>query len=255
MFWSLISRGRCGFVANDTGWFYPVLLVAFSFAIPWSVSLYFVFAYRPPSPRSSTRPSAVAAAGARPNAGVAACKWMFASYTVLVTPGLVSSFVRLYGPATETDDNPWTATTADTAADALDGYLTRLPVLFDTLVPLALVYHHKAFRKKCRELYMHGSRNSVSDDDRGRSRGRRGDERLADDAPVLFLERSGVIGVRYPCGHGHGGFVARPCDHHVPTADHRDKAVRFSRNVHGGGNDGDDAVISGGQPMTRESRL
>lgn len=243
-------------MANGTGWFYPVLLVAFSFAIPWSVSLYFASVYRPPpsTSTSSTRPSAVVAAGARPNAGAAACKWMFASYTVLVTPGLVSSFVRLYGPTTEADDNPWTVTTDDTATDALDGYLARLPVLFDAFVPLALVYHHKAFRKKCRELYMHGSRNSVSDDGRGRSSGRRGDERLADDAPVLFLERSGVIGVRYPCGHGHGGFVARPCDHHVPAADHRDKAVRFSRNVHDGDDD-DDAATSDGQPMSRESRL
>lgn len=254
MLWSFISRGRCGFVANGSGWFYPALLVAFSFGIPWSVSLYFASAYRPPPPPT---PSARPPAAARPNAGAAACKWMFASYTVLVTPGLVSSFVRLYGPATTADDNPWTtAATADTAADALDGYLARLPVLFDAFVPLALVYHHKAFRKKCRELYMHGSRNSVSDDGRRRGRGRRGDERLADDAPVLFLERSGVIGVRYPCGHGHGGFVARQCDHHVPAADTRNKAVRFSRYVHDGGGGGDDdTAVSDGQPISRESRL
>lgn len=181
---------------------------------------------------------------------------MFASYTVLVTPALVSSFVRGLSddPTVRQRDDPWAGDRAaadpqHAAADVLDGCLSRLPVVFDALVPLVLVYHHKAFRKKCRELYMHGFRNAVSDGGgRGTSvaAGRPKPSRsgaselcLTDDTPVLFLqERSGAIGVRCPSDHG---FLTRTCD--LPPQQRHDvrpmarKAVRFfssrrgSRNV------------------------
>ncbi|VVC28313.1 Hypothetical protein CINCED_3A018719 [Cinara cedri] len=224
------SRGRCGFVSNTTGWFYPSLLIVFSFMIPWSISFYFVLVSLLKPVNVSLQQTPVAAKAVKNRTDPAPSKLIFASYTVLVTPGLVSSCIYLYG---NPRDNPWAEN--EVPEDLLDGYLSKLPILFDVFVPLILIYHHKAFRKKCRDLYLHGFRNSVSD---GRQISlerlkwsRNAVDRLTDDAPVLFVEQSaGTINVRLP---SEDGFVVKVCDlNHEETGStgsNRKKAVRFSR--------------------------
>jgi hypothetical protein len=154
-------------------------------------------------------------------------KLIFASYTILVTPSLISSYVYLYN---NPDVNPWAENEAP--EDILDGYLSKLPILFDVFVPLVLIYYHKVFRKKCRELYLHGFRNSVSDDRQisiERLRRSKKNERLADDAPVLFLEQSGMISVRFP---SEGGFMIKVCDlSQKEDNSNGKKEVRFSKRV------------------------
>lgn len=202
-----IHRGRCGFIANTTGWFYPSLLIVFSFMIPWSISFYFVFLARPPAtPKSTNVP--LTSARTKSRLDPVPAKLIFTSYTVLVTPSFISSCVYLYG---NRNDSPWTEN--ETPGDIFDGYLSKLPIVFDVFVPLVLIYYHKVFRKKCRELYLHGFRNSVSDGrqisiERLRRRSRK-NEYVTDDAPVLFLEQSGAINVRYP---SEDGFLIKVCD-------------------------------------------
>lgn len=235
------------------------MLAVFSFAIPWSVSFYFVLVRQSPRPSTGT---AAPGPGAAPNVlpspshrgrlHAPSCRWIFASYTMLVTPGLVLSFVRgLCTAAGPSAAGPWAADIDTQADDALDGYLSRLPILFDALVPLALVYHHKAFRKKCRELYMHGFRNAVSD---GRlKRSKRNVEFLADDTPVLYLERSGAVSVRHASEHG---FATRPCDlQHDRDPSNGKKAVRFSRKVSKATASGESGVYSSEGPENQESCL
>lgn len=251
---------------NTTGWFYPTVLAVFSFAIPWSISLYFVLVHQPRPPSTGTTApgprvalNVLLSPNHRGRLHAPSCKWIFTSYTILVTPGLVSSFVRgLYTAAGPSVAVPWAADIDAQADDALDGYLSRLPILFDAFVPLALVYHHKAFRKKCRELYMHGFRNAVSDGLRTSADGRlkqskRNVEFLADDTPVLYLERSGAVSVRYPSEHG---FVTRPCDlQHVRDPSDGKKAVRFSRKVSKATESGESGVYSSEGPKNQESCL
>lgn len=227
------SRGRCGFVSNATGWIYPSLLIVFSLIIPWSISFYFVLVSLLKSANSTLQQtSATTTKTVKYQFDPTTSKLIFASYTILVTPGLVSSYVHLYGYPR---DNPWAKN--EVLEDLLDGYLSKLPILFDVFMPLILIYHHKAFRKKCRDLYLHGFRNSVSDGSQvsiKRLTGSRKDEDcLADDAPVLFIEQSaGTINVRMP---NEDGFVVKVCDLNQETSGstnlNRKKAVRFSRKT------------------------
>lgn len=194
--------------------------------IPWSISFYFVFVSRP----STTTESAdviVTPIQTKSQINLVPSKLIFASYTILVTPSLISSYVYLYN---NPDVNPWAENEAP--EDILDGYLSKLPILFDVFVPLVLIYYHKVFRKKCRELYLHGFRNSVSDDRQisiERLRRSKKNERLADDAPVLFLEQSGMISVRFP---SEDGFIIKVCDlSQKEDNSNGKKEVRFSKRV------------------------
>ncbi|XP_022167007.1 uncharacterized protein LOC111031399 [Myzus persicae] len=243
------SRGRCGFIANTTGWFYPSLLIVFSFMIPWSISFYFIFVSRPSTTTKSTN-AIVTPTQTRSQIHLVPSKLIFASYTILVTPSLISSSVYLYS---DPNVNPWAENEAP--EDILDGYLSKMPILFDVFVPLVLIYYHKVFRKKCRELYLHGFRNSVSD---GRqisierlSRSRK-NERLADDAPVLFLERSGMINVRFPSEEG---FMMKVCDLNQKEDSNSNgrKEVRFSRKVSKAPNE--NVLYSTKEPSDEESSL
>ncbi|CAH1710390.1 unnamed protein product [Aphis gossypii] len=220
------SRGRCGFIANTTGWFYPSLLIVFSFMIPWSISFYFVFVSRSSTTTESSN-VIVTPSQTKSQIDLVPSKLIFGSYTILVTPSLISSYVYLYN---NPNVNPWAENEAP--EDILDGYLSKLPILFDVFVPLILIYYHKVFRKKCRELYLHGFRNSVSDGRQisiERLRRSRKNERLADDAPVLFLEQSGTISVRFPC---EDGFMIKICDlSQKENNSNGKKEVRFSRKV------------------------
>jgi len=197
--------------------------------IPWSISFYFVFVSRPSTTTTkSTNVIVIPITQTKSQIDLVPSKLIFASYTILVTPSLISSSVYLYS---NPNVNPWAENEAP--EDILDGYLSKMPILFDVFAPLVLIYYHKVFRKKCRELYLHGFRNSVSD---GRqisierlSRFRK-NERLADDAPVLFLERSGMISVRFP---SEDGFVMKVCDlnQNEDNSSNGRKEVRFSRKV------------------------
>lgn len=203
--------------------------------IPWSISFYFVLVSLV---KPAGVPSAVPATMVtKHRTDPAPSKLIFASYTVFVTPGLVSSYVYLYG---NVRDNPWAEN--EVPEDPLDGYLSKLPILFDVFVPLILIYHHKAFRKKCRDLYLHGFRNSVSDGrqipiDRLSGPRSNTEDRLADDAPVLFVEQSaGTINVRLP---SENGFVVKVCDLNDRDAIgsaglNRKRVVRFSRKTNRG---------------------
>jgi len=194
--------------------------------IPWSISLYFVFVSRPSTITKSAN-VILTSAQTKNQIDLVPSKLIFASYTILVTPSLISSCVYLYS---NPNFNPWAENEAP--EDILDGYLSKLPILFDVFVPLVLIYYHKVFRKKCRELYLHGFRNSVSDGRQisiERLRRSRNNERLADDAPVLFLEQSGMIYVRPP---SEDGFMMKVCDLNQKenSSDGR-KEVRFSRKM------------------------
>lgn len=198
--------------------------------IPWSISFYFVLVSFLKPVGVPLQQASVAANVVKNRTDPAPSKLIFASYTILVTPCLVSSCVYLYG---KFRDNPWAEN--QVPEDYLDGYLSKLPILFDVFVPFILIYHHKAFRKKCRDLYLHGFRNSVSD---GRQIfierlkwSRDKEDFLADDAPVLFVEQSaGTINIRLP---SEDGFVVKVCDINQEetgsTSSNRKKAVRFSR--------------------------
>lgn len=194
--------------------------------IPWSISFYFVFVSRPSTTTESSN-VIVTPSQTKSQIDLVPSKLIFGSYTILVTPSLISSYVYLYN---NPNVNPWAENEAP--EDILDGYLSKLPILFDVFVPLILIYYHKVFRKKCRELYLHGFRNSVSDGRQisiERLRRSRKNERLADDAPVLFLEQSGTISVRFPC---EDGFMIKICD--LSQKDNNSngkKEVRFSRKV------------------------
>lgn len=223
--------------------------------IPWSISFYFVFVSRTSTstPKSANvllhrSSSSSIARRAYGQIDLVSSKMIFASYTVLVTPSLISSCVYLYR---NPKDNPWAENEA--VEDPLDGYLSKLPITFDLFVPLILIYYHKVFRKKCRDLYLHGFRNSVSDDRQisiGRSKK---NERLSDDAPVLFLESSGMINVRYP---SEGGFLIKECDtsRDQPNDSNGKKAVRFSRRVSKAPNESNVSGTKTG-PKNEESRL
>jgi len=194
--------------------------------IPWSVSLYFLFVSRPSAALKSANilPTPVQT---RKQIDLVPAKLILTSYTVLVTPSFISSCVYLY---TNPNDNPWAEN--EVAEDVLDGYLSKLPIVFDVFVPLILIYYHKVFRKKCRELYLHGFRNSVSDGrqisiERLKRTGK--NECLADDSPVLFLEQSGTINVRFP---SEGGFLVKVCDlNQEEVNSNGGKVVRFSRKL------------------------
>lgn len=194
--------------------------------IPWSISFYFVFVSRP---STTARPGNILLTSAqrKKQIDLVPSKLIFTSFTVLVTPSFVSSCVYIYSNST---DNIWTVNEA--AEDMLDGYLSKLPIVFDLIVPLIVIYYHKVFRKKCRELYLHGFRNSVSDGRQisiERLKRSKINECLADDAPVLFLEQSGVINVRVP---SEGGFLTKVCDlEQEENSLNGKKAVRFSRRV------------------------
>ncbi|XP_025422873.1 uncharacterized protein LOC112692416 [Sipha flava] len=242
------SRSRCGFITNTTGWFYPTLLIVFSFMIPWSISFYFVFVSRP----STTLKSAnilLTSAQRKKQIDLVPCKLIFMSFTILVTPSFISSCVYIYSKPNE---NVWTENEA--AEDMLDGYLSKLPILFDLIVPLIVIYYHKVFRKKCRELYLHGFRNSVSDGRQisiERLKRSKVNECLADDAPVLFLEQSGVINVRVP---SEGGFLIKVCDLNQEENNiNGKKAVRFSKRVNTVPNES--GVYSTKEPKDEETSL
>ncbi|XP_050420720.1 uncharacterized protein LOC126833428 [Adelges cooleyi] len=242
-------RGRCGFTGNSTGWFYPTLLIAFGLVIPWSVSFYLVFVSRP-STATTRAARGLLASGDNPRPVaelMPPCKRILAAYTALVMPGYIWSCTHLYrddpeGIFRSGGNAHWEYT--------LDGYLCRLSVVFDVLVPFVLINYHKVFRKKCRDLYLHGFRNSVSDDSsvlrKALSAGRRhGEDRLTDDAPVLFLEDSGVISVRTS---NEDGFTIKACDldEDGNTMDGKSN-VRFSRRV--------SAIHRPEQPKNEESRF
>jgi hypothetical protein len=171
------------------------------------------------------------------------------SFTILVTPSFISSCVYIYSKPNE---NVWTENEA--AEDMLDGYLSKLPILFDLIVPLIVIYYHKVFRKKCRELYLHGFRNSVSDGRQisiERLKRSKVNECLADDAPVLFLEQSGVINVRVP---SEGGFLIKVCDLNQEENNiNGKKAVRFSKRVNTVPNE--NGVYSTKEPKDEETSL
>ncbi|XP_008180184.2 uncharacterized protein LOC100571075 [Acyrthosiphon pisum] len=243
------SRGRCGFIANTTGWFYPSLLIVFSFMIPWSISFYFVFVSRPSTTTNSAN-VLVTPTQTKSQIDLVPSKLIFASYTILVTPSLISSSVYLYS---NPNINPWAENEAP--EDILDGFLSKLPILFDVFVPLVLIYYHKVFRKKCRELYLHGFRNSVSDGRQisiERLRRSRKNECLADDAPVLFLERSGLINVRFP---SEDGFMMKVCDLNQKEDNNSNgrKEVRFSIKVSKAPNES--GIYSTKEPRDEESSL
>ncbi|XP_050547602.1 uncharacterized protein LOC126909228 [Daktulosphaira vitifoliae] len=201
--------GRCGFTANSTEWFYPTLLITFSLMIPWSISFYFVFISRPSSATiRATRGLLNSSDLIRSQPEDLPSKWIFSLYTVFVTPGYLSSCSFLYKTQ---DENIWIENKKYDSI--LDGYLSKLPIIFDLIVPLVLIYYHKAFRKKCRDLYLHGFRNSVSDGSqmmKKRISNRRiKEDKLINDSPVLFLENSGIISLRIPKDNG---FIITACD-------------------------------------------
>lgn len=195
--------------------------------IPWSISFYFVFVSRP---SIAPKPADILLTSVQTKTQIhhVPCKLILTSYTVLVTPSFISSCVYYY---TNPKYNPWAEN--EVAEDFLDGYLSKLPIVFDVFVPLILIYYHKVFRKKCRELYLHGFRNSVSD---GRQisierlrRTKKKNERLPDDSPVLFLEQSGTIYVRFP---SEDGFLIKACDLNQDEMNlNGGKMVRFSRKL------------------------
>lgn len=223
--------------------------------IPWSISFYFIFVSRSSTstPKSANvllhrLSSSISARRTYGQIDLVSSKMILASYTVLVTPSLISSYVYLYR---NPKDNPWAENEA--AEDPLDGYLSKLPITFDLFVPLILIYYHKVFRKKCRELYLHGFRNSVSDDRQISISHSKNNEHLSDDAPVLFLESSGVINVRYP---SEDGFLIKECDtsHEQPNDSNGKKVVRFSRRVSKVPNENSEYSTKN-EPKDEESRL
>lgn len=216
--------------------------------IPWSISFYFVFVSR-----SSTNPKSanilLTSAQTKSQIELVPSKLIFTSYTILVTPSFISSCIYLYS---NPNDNPWAVN--EVPEDILDGYLSKLPIMFDVFVPLVLIYYHKVFRKKCRELYLHGFRNSVSDGRQisiERLKRSRKNECLSDDSPVLFIEQSGTINVRYP---SEDGFLIKVCDLNPDEINlNGKKAVRFSRRVNRAPNES--GVYSTEEPKDEESSL
>lgn len=216
--------------------------------IPWTISFYFVFVSRPSViPKSAN--TLLSSTQINNQINLVPSKLILTSYTFLVTPSFISSCVDLFKSPM---DNPWFEN--ETTVEILDGYLSKLPVIFDIFLPLALIYYHKAFRKKCRELYLHGFRNSVSDGRQisiERLKRSKKNEFLTDDAPVLFLEHAGVINVRYP---SEDGFLIKMCDldqHEINP--NGKKAVRFSMRVSRAPNES--GVFSTAEPKNKESCL
>lgn len=216
--------------------------------IPWSISFYFIFVSRPSITPKSVN-DLLTSSQTKSQIDLIPSKLIFTSYTILVTPSFISSCVYLF---IYPNENVWAEN--EIAEDPLDGYLSKLPIVFDVLVPLVLIYYHKVFRKKCRELYLHGFRNSVSDDrqistERLKRSGE--DERLEDEAPVLFLEKSGVINVRFS---SEDGFMIKECDLNQEENNlNGKKAVRFSRKVNKVSNES--GIYSTREPKDEESSL
>lgn len=216
--------------------------------IPWSISFYFVFVSRPSiTPKSANiLPTST---NTKNTIDLVSSKLIFTSYTILITPSLISSCVYLYR---NVKDNPWNEN--EEAEDILDGYLSKLSIIFDVFVPLIIIYYHKVFRKKCRELYLHGFRNSVSDDRQisiERLKRSRKNECLSDDAPVLFLEQSGVINVRFS---SEDGFLVKVCDLNQEEINlNEKKAVRFSKMSNRAHNE--NRVYNTKEPKNKESIL
>lgn len=214
--------------------------------IPWSISFYFVFLSRPTITPKSVNALLTSMKIKSKNDLVPASKLIFTSYTILITPSLISSCIYLYR---NQNDDPWTVNEAP--EDILDGYLSKLSIVFDVFVPLVIVYYHKAFRKKCRELYLHGFKNSVSDGRQisiERLKRSRKNECLLDDAPVLFLEQSGVINVRFS---SEDGFLMKVCDLNQEEIDFNGKkSVRFSRKINK-----ESGVYSTKEPKDEESSV
>jgi len=216
--------------------------------IPWSISFYFVFVSRTSTtPRSAN--VLLTSIQSKKQIDLVPSKLILTSYTVFVTPSFISSCVYLYA---NPSNNPWAEN--EMVEDNLDGYLSKLPIIFDVFVPLILIYCHKAFRKKCRDLYLHGFRNSVSDGRQisvERLKRNSKNESLADDSPVLFLEQSGTINVRFP---SEDGFLIKVCDLNQDEINtNGGKVVRFSRKVNRAPNES--GIYSTKEPKEEESSV
>lgn len=216
--------------------------------IPWSISFYFVFLSRPSITPNSAN-VLMTSTKMKSKIDLVPSKLIFSSYTILIMPSFISSCVYLYR---NPNDGPWTENEA--AEDILDGYLSKLSIVFDVFVPLVIIYYHKTFRKKCRELYLHGFKNSVSDGGQisiERLKRFRKNECLSDDAPILFLEQSGVINVRFS---SEDGFLIKVCDLNQEESDlNEKKSVRFSRKPNKVPNES--GVYSTKEPKDEESSL
>lgn len=216
--------------------------------IPWTISFYFVFVSRPSATPKSTN-VLLTSTRTKSQLDQVPAKLILTSYTILVTPSFISSCVYLYGSR---NDSLWIEN--DAPEDILDGYLSKLPILFDVFVPLVLIYYHKVFRKKCRELYLHGFRNSVSDGRQisiDRLRRSKKNECLTDDAPVLFLEQSGIINVRYP---SEDGFIIKVCDlNQDDNNSNGNKAARIFKKVNKISNES--GIYNTKEPKDQESSL
>lgn len=216
--------------------------------IPWSISFYFVFVSRT-STNTKSANILLRSTQTKSQIELVSSKLIFTSYTIFVTPTFISSCIYLYR---NPNDNPWAEN--EVPEDILDGYLSKLPIMFDVFMPLVLIYYHKVFRKKCRELYLHGFRNSVSDGrqipiERLKRFGK--NECLSDDSPVLFIEQSGTINVRYP---SEDGFLMKVCDLNSEEINlNGKKAVRFSRKVNRAPNES--GVYSVEEQKDKESSL